>query len=79
MSFSNLAFPCCLLVFLATSPTKILKVTSKCCCVPLKCQVGNPMKPSLRFDTPMKFNIGRENGWLEEYFPFGMVYFQGLC
>ena len=27
---------------------------------------------------PLKFSIAPENGWLEEYFPFGMVYFQGL-
>ena len=24
-------------------------------------------------------NIAPENGWLEDEFPFGMVYFQGLC
>ncbi len=24
-------------------------------------------------------NIARENGWLEDYFPFGMANFQGLC
>ena len=29
--------------------------------------------------TPPKFNIAPENGWLEDYFPFGMVTFQGLC
>ena len=23
-------------------------------------------------------NIAPENGWLEDYFPFGMAYFQGL-
>ena len=23
-------------------------------------------------------NIAPENGWLEYYFPFGMIYFQGL-
>ena len=26
-----------------------------------------------------KFNIAPEKWWLEDYFPFGMVYFQGLC
>ena len=24
-------------------------------------------------------NIAPENGWLEDYFPFGMACFQGLC
>ena len=32
-------------------------------------------KPS----TPWKFNIAPENGWLEDEFPFGIPYFQGLC
>ena len=27
--------------------------------------------------TPQKFNIAPEKGWLEDYFPFGTVYFQG--
>ena len=30
-------------------------------------------------DTPWKFNIAPENGWLEDEFPFGSPYFQGLC
>ena len=29
--------------------------------------------------TPWKFNIATENGWLEDEFPFGIPYFQGLC
>ena len=29
--------------------------------------------------TPWKFNIAPENGWLEDGFPFGIPYFQGLC
>ena len=29
--------------------------------------------------TPWKFNIAPENGWLEDEFPFGKAYFQGLC
>ena len=29
--------------------------------------------------TPWKFNIAPEKRWLEDYFPFGMVHFQGLC
>ena len=29
--------------------------------------------------TPPKFNIAPENGWLEDVFPIGMTYFQGLC
>ena len=29
--------------------------------------------------TPWKFNTGPENGWLEDEFPFGIPYFQGLC
>ena len=29
--------------------------------------------------TPPKFNIALEKWWLDDYFPFGMVYFQGLC
>ena len=32
---------------------------------------GNPTLPT--------FNIGPENWWLEDYFPFGMASFQGLC
>ena len=28
---------------------------------------------------PAKFDIAPEKWWLEDYFPFGMVYFQGLC
>ena len=32
-----------------------------------------------RMDTPWKFNIAPENGWLEDEFPFGIPYFQGLC
>ena len=28
---------------------------------------------------PPKFNIAPEKGWLEDYFPFRMVHFQGLC
>ena len=30
-------------------------------------------------NTLPKFNIAPEKWWLEDYFPFGMVYFQGLC
>ena len=29
--------------------------------------------------TPPKFNVAPENGWLENEFPFGIPYFQGLC
>ena len=29
--------------------------------------------------THRKFNIAPENGWLEDYSPFGRVTFQGLC
>ena len=29
--------------------------------------------------TPWKFNIVPEKWWLEDYFPFGKVTFQGLC
>ena len=29
--------------------------------------------------TPPKFNIAPEKQWLEDYFPFGKSYFQGLC
>ena len=29
--------------------------------------------------TPWKLNIAPENGWLEDEFPFGKTYFQGLC
>ena len=28
---------------------------------------------------PGRFSIGPENGWLEDEFPFGKAYFQGLC
>ena len=30
-------------------------------------------------DTLPKFNIAPEKRWLENYFPFGMIIFQGLC
>ena len=30
-------------------------------------------------NTPWKFNIAPENGWLEDEFPLGIPYFQGLC
>ena len=29
--------------------------------------------------TPPKINIEPENWWLEDYFPFGMAYFQVPC
>ena len=29
--------------------------------------------------TQPKTNIAPENGWLEDYFPFGEAYFQVLC
>ena len=29
--------------------------------------------------TPPKFNIAPEKWWLEDEFPFGIAYFQGLC
>ena len=29
--------------------------------------------------TPWKFNIAPEKWWLEDYFPIGMIHFQGLC
>ena len=28
---------------------------------------------------PRKFNMAPEKWWLEDYFPCGMAYFQGLC
>ena len=31
------------------------------------------------FSTLPKFNIAPETGWLEDEFPFGIPYFQGLC
>ena len=30
-------------------------------------------------DTLPETNVDPSNGWLEYYFPFGEVYFQGLC
>ena len=41
----------------------------------------NEKKPAGDFpwNTPWKFNIAPENGWLEDEFPFGIPYFQGLC
>ena len=33
----------------------------------------------LRRSTPPKFNIDPEKWWLEDYFPFGKVYFRELC
>ena len=37
------------------------------------------VKATLPKFTPWKFNIAPENGWLEDEFPFGKAYFQGLC
>ena len=31
------------------------------------------------FFTPPRFNMDPEKWCLEDYFPFGKVYFQGLC
>ena len=31
------------------------------------------------WNTLPETNIAPENGWLEDYFPFGKAYFQGLC
>ena len=44
-------------------------------------QIGNVMmKPyQMKQGTPLKFNIAPEKWWLEDYFPFGKVTFQGLC
>jgi len=36
-----------------------------------------PLQEIAGLITPPKFNIAPENGWLEYYFPFGMVTFQG--
>ena len=36
-------------------------------------------KKHQKTNTPWKFNIAPENGWLEDEFPFGIPYFQGLC
>ena len=35
--------------------------------------------PGRSLYAPWKFNIAPENGWLEDKFPFGIPYFQGLC
>ena len=40
---------------------------------------GYNMSTSWEDTTLPETNIAPENGWLEYYFPFGMVYFQGLC
>ena len=39
----------------------------------------NYKKVSRKACTLPKFNIAPENGWLEDEFPFGIPYFQGLC
>ena len=39
------------------------------------CEVKHRPEQMLR---PPKFNIAPEKWWLEDYFPFGMAYFQGL-
>ena len=36
-------------------------------------------KTSFSAVTPPKFNITPGKQWLEDEFPFGMAYFQGLC
>ena len=38
--------------------------------------IGFPQRPA---STPWNFNIAPGNGWLEDEFPFGIPYFQGLC
>ena len=37
------------------------------------------MKQETFMDTPLKFNLAPEKSWLEDEFPSGMAYFQGLC
>ena len=37
------------------------------------------VQPITQQITPPKFNIAPEKRWLEDYFPIGMVTFQGLC
>ena len=34
---------------------------------------------SVSIDTLPETNIAPENEWLEDEFPFGKAYFQGLC
>ena len=58
--------------------------TTRVCLVSLKSysnfhKTGQFSSSNNRSFTPPKFNIAPENGWLEDYFPFGMAYFQGLC
>ena len=59
--------------------------TSTCYRCPSKglgiCQFRHPYerKHGSNFDIPWKFKIAPENGWLEDKFPFGKAYVQGLC
>ena len=45
------------------------------------CKNPHPKKwsPAELPGIPPKFNIAPEKLWLEDYFPFGKAYFQGLC
>ena len=36
-------------------------------------------RENLEFNTLPETNMAPENGWLEDEFPFGKAYFQGLC
>ena len=50
---------------------RICKGTSK--------RKGCTIHLKIKICTNPKFNIAPERWWLEDYFPFGMVSFQGLC
>ncbi len=43
------------------------------------CSRSLPIIPNHWGFTIPETNIAPENGWLEDYFPFGKAYFQGLC
>ena len=57
------------------SPIFGVKIKNGLSCHHLGSQNHDVLKPL----TPWKFNIAPENGWLEDEFPFGIPYFQGLC
>ena len=39
---------------------------------------GKPLKGKIYLPLP-ETNVERENGWLEDDFPIGKAFFQGLC
>ena len=56
----------------------LLKTNPMNLCLRLGCVYPKPSHTIVYiYIYPPETNIAPENGWLEDYFPFGMAYFQG--